>query len=293
MTDMTLPRLTRASRILTATLSAAALLAPLSSCSSAPGGVDPAAPEAVETAQVGTEGTSASTASPERLSATVLETKPLLPHTFTQGLEVDTAGNLLIGTGQYGESRLLRVRPGSLNPLQEIALNNSYFGEGITQTDAGIWQLTWKSGTAILRDATTFDEINRVDYDGEGWGLCNAGHELIMSDGSATLRHLHPDTFAELGPRTNVTLNGSPVDNLNELECVDGQVYANVWMSDDILRIDPSSGDVTAVIDTARLQHRPYEDPNAVLNGIAHIPGTDEFWITGKLWDDLYRVRFE
>ena len=83
------------------------------------------------------------------------------------------------------------------------------------------------------------------------------------------------------------------MDNLNELECVDGQVYANVWMSDDILRIDPSSGDVTAVIDTARLQHRPYEDPNAVLNGIAHIPGTDEFWITGKLWDDLYRVRFE
>lgn len=293
MTDMVLSPATRASRILTATVSAAALLAPLSSCSSTSGGQDSATSDAAETARVASEEAQTHTASPERLGVTVLETTPLLPDTFTQGLEVDDEGNLLIGTGLYGESRLLRVRPGSLTPLQDVALESSFFGEGIAQSDAGIWQLTWKSGTAILRDPATFNELNRVNYDGEGWGLCNAGGELIMSDGSSQLRHLDPETFEELGPRTDVTLDGSPVDYLNELECVDDQVYANVWMSEDILRIDPSSGVVTAVIDTTNLQHRPYEDPNAVLNGIAHIPGTDELWITGKLWDDLYRVRFE
>lgn len=288
MTDMPLSSRTFAPRLAAAVLSSTALLASLSSCSSSP--------ESEETApstHAISQDASASASKAERLGVTVLDTVPLLPHTFTQGLEVDPDGNLLIGTGLYGKSALLRVRPGSLNPLEETALNNSYFGEGITQTDAGIWQLTWKSGTAILRDSTTFAELNHAEYDGEGWGLCNAGSELIMSDGSSELRHLDPENFEERGSRTTVTLEGSPVDNLNELECVDGQVYANVWMSEDILRIDPESGEVTAVIDTASLNHRPYDDPNAVLNGIAHIPGTDEFWITGKLWDDLYRVRFE
>ncbi len=288
MTDMALSSRNCVPRLAAAVLSSTALLAPLSSCSSSPEG-DDTAPNTHAISQ----DASASATKAERLGLTVLDTVPHLPHTFTQGMEVDPDGNLLIGTGLYGQSKLLRVRPGSLNPLEEIALNNSHFGEGITQTDAGIWQLTWKSGTAILRDSTTFAELNHADYDGEGWGLCNAGSELIMSDGSAELRHFHPETFEERGPRTTVTLDGSPVDNLNELECVDGHVYANVWMSEEILRIDPESGEVTAVIDTTNLNHRPYDDPNAVLNGIAHIPGTDEFWITGKLWDDLYRVRFE
>ena len=132
-----------------------------------------------------------------------------------------------------------------------------------------------------------------MPYEGEGWGLCNFGNELIMSDGSEQLRHVDPKTFEEIAPRTQVTLDGNAVDNLNELECVDGAVYANVWMSKDILRIDPASGQVTAVIDTTGLEHVDSDDPNAVLNGIAHIPGTDEFWVTGKRWDDLYRVRFE
>lgn len=286
MAVMPLPHTARARRALTAVLSAAALLAPLTSCSS-----QPAHEDASSSTTAG--GVPPSTSSPERLGVTVLDTAPLPPDTFTQGLEVDLAGNLLIGTGLKGRSRLLRLDPGAQTPSAEIALASSFFGEGITQTDAGVWQLTWKSGTAFLRDSETFEELDRATYDGEGWGLCNAGSELIMSDGSATLRHLDPATFEELGPRTEVTLDGSPIDNLNELECVDGAVYANVWMSEDILRIDPESGAVTAVIDTANLNHVPSADPNAVLNGIAHIPDTDEFWITGKLWDELYRVRFE
>lgn len=229
---------------------------------------------------------------PQQLNVTVIDTVALPPDTFTQGLEVDVDGNLLIGTGLNGSSRLLRLKPSELSPAQEIALQDSYFGEGITQTDAGIWQLTWKSGTAFLRDAETFEEIDRATYDGEGWGLCNAGSTLIMSDGTAKLRHLDPVTFEEIQPRTKVTFNGSAVDKLNELECVDGAVYANVWMSDNILKIDPASGVVTAVIDTANLNRVASANPDAVLNGIAHIPDTDEFWVTGKLWDTLYRVRF-
>lgn len=290
MTVMAFPHFPRASRALATALSAAVLLAPLASCSSQ--AADEHASSSTTTA-AGSDGTSPSARTPERLGVTVLDTASLPPDTFTQGLEVDPDGHLLIGTGLNGKSRLMRLTPGAATPSEEVALEDSFFGEGITQTDAGIWQLTWKAGTAFLRDSTTFEELQRAHYDGEGWGLCNAGSELIMSDGSAMLRHLDPQTFEERGPRTEVTLDGSPVDNLNELECVNGVVYANIWMSEDILRIDPASGVVTAVIDTANLNHVPSVDPNAVLNGIAHIPGTDEFWITGKLWDELYRVRFE
>ena len=232
----------------------------------------------------------------EHLSVSIKEHTAMLPNSFTQGLEVDPEGMLLVGTGLYGQSRLLRLEPGAKAPEQEVSLPPSLFGEGITQTQDAIWQLTWKAGEAIKRDPVTFEETGRARYEGEGWGLCAAGEdksELIMSDGSNELRHLDAQTFEETAPRTPVTLEGQSVEEINELECVDGQVFANVWMSEDILRIDPTSGEVTAVIDAAGLNKSGPQTQNDVLNGIAHIPGTEEFWITGKRWVDLYRVTFE
>ncbi|HAT1144884.1 TPA: glutaminyl-peptide cyclotransferase [Corynebacterium striatum] len=232
----------------------------------------------------------------EHLKVSVKEHTKMIPNTFTQGLEVDPDGNLLVGTGLYGQSRLMRVKPGAEEATQEVSLSTEYFGEGIAQTSDAIWQLTWKAGQAVKRDPVTLEEVGRATYEGEGWGLCALGADktqLIMSDGSSQLRHLDPQTFEEVAPRTDVTLEGQPVEKINELECVDGNVYANVWMSEDILRIDPQSGAVTAVIDASGLNENGPTSINDVLNGIAHIPGTNEYWITGKRWVDLYRVTFE
>ncbi|MBK4163921.1 glutaminyl-peptide cyclotransferase [Corynebacterium macginleyi] len=226
---------------------------------------------------------------PEHLSVEVLETAPLPENSFTQGLEEDGKGNLLLGTGKWGESRLIRFSPASGEVLQERALDDSFFGEGITRYNDSIWQLTWKRGQALRYD-NDFQHTGTATYAGEGWGLCAHQDELVMSDGTSTLRHMDPETFAQRST-TEVTLEGLPVDNLNELECVDGDVYANVWQSNDIYRIDPYSGEVTAVISTDAIDKSKYTDPDDVLNGIAHIEGTDEFWLTGKRWNELYRVR--
>lgn len=229
----------------------------------------------------------------ERLEVSVQSSAAMLPDAFTQGLEVDEQGNLLIGTGQYGDSKIVRYNPVDATVLQETRLPAEFFGEGITRHGNNIWQLTWKNGQALKYDAETLAQTEQVSYNGQGWGLCAGADELIMSDGSAQLRHLDPETFAERGPRTNVTLEGSPVGDINELECVDGLVYANIWKSEEIMRIDPASGEVTAVIDASGLESSGADSRENVLNGIAHIPNSDEFWITGKRWADLYRVTFE
>lgn len=227
----------------------------------------------------------------ERLTAVVEETLPFNPQSFTQGLEVTEDGMVLVGTGQEGQSRLYRVDPATGREDASVPLDPTFFGEGITQFEDTVWQLTWQDGIAVKHDATTLAETGRANYAGEGWGLCSLDNELILSDGTAQLRRMDPDSFAEKG-RIDVTYEDKPLDKLNELECVDGQVFANVWFSTDIVRIDPATGKVTAVIDASGLPNNAGEDPNNVLNGIAHIPGTDEFYVTGKRWPDLYRVRF-
>lgn len=229
---------------------------------------------------------------PERLTAKVQSVGAFNPEYFTQGLEVDADGSLLIGTGQYGESAIYRVDPATMEVRQHADMEPDLFGEGITRVDDTIWQLSWKAGEAIQRDASTLKEISRASYEGEGWGLCNLGNELALSDGSPELRLLNPATFEEIS-RVTVTLEGKPVANINELECVDGQVYANVWMEKEIIRIDPTTGAVTAVIDTTEVANNAEPDPDNVLNGIAHIPDTDAFYLTGKRWPDLYTVTFE
>lgn len=228
----------------------------------------------------------------EYLRAEVVERLPFDETSFTQGLEVSPDGVLYVGTGLEGESRIY-TRDAQGEQLRSQELDPEMFGEGITLVDGSVWQLTWQSGTAIERDAETLEETGRAEYSGEGWGICavDDGSELIFSDGTDELRRLDPETFEEKG-RFDVTLDGRPVSGLNELECVGDAVYANVFTTTDIMRIDAASGKVTAVIDASGVPNNAAEDPNNVLNGIAHIPGTNEFYLAGKRWPDLYRVSF-
>lgn len=223
------------------------------------------------------------------LRADVIRVLPHDPSSFTQGFELDD-GTLYEGTGKHGQSVLRAVDPSSGRVLRQVRLPENFFGEGITVVGDRIWQLTWQAGVAILRDRASLAEITRTRYDGEGWGLCHDGERLVMSDGSARLTFRDPRTFTPTGGVT-VRLDGEPVEELNELECADGSVWANVWRSERILRIDPASGHVTAVVDASGLLPPHRRGGAGVLNGIAAIESTDQFLLTGKNWPHLYRVR--
>ncbi|MGI8309811.1 glutaminyl-peptide cyclotransferase [Saccharopolyspora hattusasensis] len=217
----------------------------------------------------------------------------VLPHdrsSFTQGLEL-VAGTLYEGTGLHGESLLRATDLATGEVRRETRLPADLFGEGITVTGDRIWQLTWQEGVALERDRESLAELRRVEYSGEGWGLCFDGARLVMSDGSDRLTFRDPVTFAPIGG-VGVRLGGSATDELNELECAGGQVWANVWGSDEILRIDPLNGQVTAVVDASGLLSPRQRAGTDVLNGIAAVPGTDEFLLTGKYWPSIFRVRF-
>lgn len=231
-------------------------------------------------------------AQPEQLRVEVVETTPHDTEAFTQGLEISD-GVLYEGTGLTGQSAVSATDLATGEKLARADLASDYFGEGITLTPGSLWQLTWQDGVAFERDPATLEEKRTVQYEGEGWGLCyqEAQDRLVMSDGSGTLAFRDPETFEETGS-VEVTSGGEAVQNLNELECVDGEVYANVWQADTILRIDPASGAVTAEIDAAGLLTDTEEQQADVLNGIAKTARCDEFLITGKLWPHLFRVRF-
>lgn len=218
----------------------------------------------------------------------------MLPHdpeAFTQGFEL-ADGVLYEGTGREGESEL-RAGPPGKPPSTRVALPDSLFGEGITVVGAVVWQLTWKAGLAIEHDRNTLQPLRRVRYQGEGWGLCyqDGADRLVMSDGSARLTFRDPRTFEVTGA-VDVHAGGQPVTELNELECAGGSVYANVWQTEDIVRIDPDTGTVTARIDASGLLRGVERVEADVLNGIAAIEDTGEFLITGKLWPKTFRVRF-
>lgn len=219
----------------------------------------------------------------------VLATLPHDTSAFTEGLELDD-GLLYESTGLVGRSEV-RAGPLGAAPTVRAALPAPLFGEGITVTGSTLWQLTWQSGVAVERDARTLAEQRQVSYQGEGWGLCHQQDRLVMSNGSDRLTFRDPATFAPLGGVT-VHEGGHTFDRLNELECVGGTVYANVWQTDTILRIDAATGEVTGQIDASGLLTDAQRAQADVLNGIAAIPGTDEFLLTGKLWPTMFRVKF-
>lgn len=219
-------------------------------------------------------------------------TYPHDPTAFTQGLLL-TNGHFYESTGLYGESSLREVIPETGEVLREVELSPDYFAEGLTLVDDRLIQITWQAGEALVYNADTFEHTDTLSYDGEGWGLCFDGEALLMSDGSATLTRRDPDTFEALD-KTQVTLRGEPVERLNELECVDDFVYANIWQSDTIVKI-AEDGRVIQEIDASGLltgAERAQLGPSAVLNGIAYDPETETFFLTGKLWPKLFAVRF-
>lgn len=218
----------------------------------------------------------------------VLAEIPHDPDAFTQGLEL--ADSVLYeGTGLAGQSQLRTLDPATGQVDRAEPIPGDYFGEGITVVGDRIWQLTYQDGVAVQWDRATMTPVREVPLAGEGWGLCYDGQRLVRSDGTDRLRFHDPDDMSELGG-VEVTRDGAPVTGLNELECVEGRVWANVWPTDTIVRIDPGDGAVDLVVDAAGLRERGIPPSAQVLNGIAHLNG-DEFLITGKDWPTMFRVR--
>jgi glutaminyl-peptide cyclotransferase len=221
---------------------------------------------------------------------TVIAEIPRDPTAFTQGLEFD-GSTLYESTGQFGQSQLRELDPASGAVLRAAPLPSDFFGEGIAIVGDRIWQLTWQNGVAIEWDEASFTPLRQVPMGGEGWGLCYDGTLLIRSDGTDRLRFHDPKSFTEIGSMP-VTYQGKPFTGLNELECVADQVWANVLPTDQIARIEPTTGKVTAVLDAARLLDDVRRAQAQVLNGVAYA-GDGEFLLTGKYWPAMFRVRFD
>ena len=227
---------------------------------------------------------------PIRLQVEVLEGYPHDPEAYTQGL-LWHDGSLLESTGQFGKSSLRRVDRDSGEVRESRALSTEDFGEGLARVDDRLIQLTWQQGKALVWSLDGFRELGRLGYQGEGWGLCFDGRHLVMSDGSSKLTFRDPETF-EADRQVDVVMGDGAVGRLNELECVQGWVYANIYTTDWIVKIDPDSGQVKALIDASGLLSGAQRQGVDVLNGIAYDPERQVFYLTGKLWPKLFAVRF-
>jgi glutamine cyclotransferase len=236
------------------------------------------------------------TEEPVEVEILVPEVLSEIPHStddFTQGL-VWFDGRLFQSTGQYGESQLQELDPITGETLRQVPLTEQYFGEGLALIEDQLVQITWREQTALVYDLETFEQTGTFSYETEGWGLCYDGEHLYMTDGSPILYQRDPESF-EITDEIMVTLQGEPVPQLNELECVEEDIYANVWQTDAIIRIDKGTGQVTAIVDARGLltrQERAQLEGGAVLNGIAYDAEDETFLITGKLWPVMFEVRF-
>lgn len=209
---------------------------------------------------------------------------------FTQGL-VYVDGHLYESTGLNGHSTLREDDLETGRVLREVDVPSRYFAEGLTNWGSTLIQLTWKAHIAFVYDRATFRLLKTFHYPWEGWGLTQDGKHLIMSDGSETIHFLNPDTFQQVRS-IRVTDHGKPIKNLNELEYIHGEIYANVWMTNHIARISPQTGKVLGWIDlTGILPSVEMRDDGAVLNGIAYDAPHSRLFVTGKLWPRLFQIQ--
>ncbi len=222
-------------------------------------------------------------------SYSIVNAYPHDPDAFTQGLVFED-GVLYEGTGLLGRSTLRRVELETGAILQIRELPGQFFGEGITIYGNEIIQLTWQSNVGFVYDKSSFELLQEFNYSTEGWGITHDGKRLIMSDGTSTLHLLDPQTFEEIG-QLEVFDNDGPVTRLNELEYIQGEIYANVWQTDRIARISPDTGRVIGWVDLGGLlTAEDRSEPVDVLNGIAYDTEADRLFVTGKLWPKLFEI---
>jgi glutamine cyclotransferase len=232
------------------------------------------------------------TARPPEYTYKIVKSFPHDPNAFTQGL-VYRDGFLYEGTGLKGQSSLRKVRLETGEVVQQIDLAPEFFGEGIALVKNEVVQLTWQSQTGFVYNLSDFHLLRRFSYPGEGWGLTTNGknNELFMSDGTSEIRVLDSDTLAEKR-RFTVRDGDAPIDQLNELEFVDGEIFANIWQTNRIARISPKNGAVVGWIDLSGLLSPIYRlQPGAVLNGVAYDPDRKRLFVTGKLWPNIFEIR--
>jgi glutamine cyclotransferase len=225
------------------------------------------------------------------LGIKVVKTFPHDPHAFTQGLEY-YGGFLYESTGETGQSSVRKIELETGKVLQKTELSSEYFGEGLTIFRGKIYQLTWLTKVGFVYDLGTFRKLREFHYYGEGWGLAHDATNLILSDGTNTLRYVDPETFAVVR-KLEVYDEKQAVTNLNELEYIENDIYANVWHANRIARIDARTGQVRAWIDCSAIAAVEQKEPEGVLNGIAYDSARRGFFVTGKNWAHVFEIRVE
>ncbi len=228
-------------------------------------------------------------ADPQQLRVEIISTLPHDPKAYTQGLVI-VGDDLYESTGQYGESSIRKIDPNTGKILEKYDLPPQFFGEGIAYVNGKLIQLTWREYVVFVYDLNPIRLVKKIPFEGEGWGLSADGTALLMTNGTSFILKRNPASLA-IEKKTNV----KNLTRLNDLAVVKNELYANVWMSDNIYKINKNSGQVTAIIDASRLltsEERKNLSIDSVLNGIAYRSKTDTFFITGKYWPHLYEVRF-
>jgi glutamine cyclotransferase len=225
---------------------------------------------------------------PKQWGVRIVAAYPHDPVAFTQGLVIDH-GQLFEGTGLNGKSSIRRVdlETGKVEKIEPIS--SLFFGEGIAILGDKLYELTWQNQVGFIYDVHSFKRLGEFRYTGEGWGLAQDGRNLILSDGTPTIRFLDPQSF-EVVKTIEVRLGGRPLSQLNELEYIDGQIWSNIWHDDHIARISPQTGEVLGLIDLSSVYTSASRGPEDVLNGIAYDAATKKIYVTGKDWPKLYQV---